>query len=170
MSKDFLAEFLAHSMELESEARERYLELAQAMRAHNNVEVAEFFGRMAEESRLHLSEVEDIARAYKLPELKPWEFVWPEEEPPETTSYEAVHYRMNLQEAMLLALDNERAAEKFYAAYAESSSCTETKRFAAQFAAEEASHGAQLVAKLGALSQRGAIHHREEDDAPHMPE
>ena len=57
MSNTHLAEFLAHSVELESEARERYLELAESMQAHNNTEVAEFFARMAEESRLHLEEV-----------------------------------------------------------------------------------------------------------------
>jgi len=76
---------------------------------------------------------------------------------------------MSLRQAMLLALDNERAAEKFYASFAESSADPETRRLAAQFAAEEASHGAQLVAKLGKLPP-DAAHGREEDDEPNMPE
>ncbi len=169
MSNSILAEFLAHSVELESEARERYLELREAMQTHGNAEVAEFFGRMAEESKLHLEEVAEIAEGMALPDLKAWEFDWPDEEPPETASYEAVHYRMTLREAMLLALDNERAAEKFYASFAESSDDGETRKLAARFAAEEASHGAQLVAKMGKLPPQQA-HAREEDDAPHMPE
>lgn len=169
MSNDHLAEFLAHSVELESEARERYLELQGAMQTHGNAEVAAFFGRMAEESKLHLEEVAEIAEGMTLPELKAWEFDWPDEEPPETASYEAVHYRMTLREAMLLALDNERAAEKFYASFAKSSGDAETRRLAARFAAEEASHGAQLVAKIGKLPPQPA-HAREEDDAPNMPE
>ncbi len=169
MSNTYLAEFLAHSVELESEARERYLELADSMLAHNNEAVAEFFGRMAEESRLHLKEVSEIAADAELPELKAWEFDWPDEESPEAASYEAVHYRMSLRQAMLLALENERAAEKFYRSFADTSPDEETRRLAAQFAAEEASHGAQLVAKLGKLPPDEG-HPLEEDDDPHMPE
>ena len=169
MSNQHLAEFLAHSVELESEARERYLELGEAMNTHGNKDVSEFFNRMAEESRLHLEEVAEIAEGLSLPDLKAWEFDWPDEEAPETASYEAVHYRMSLRQAMLLALDNERAAEKFYASFAESSPDLETKRLAAQFAAEEASHGAQLVARLGKLPPDSG-HSLEEDDEPHTPE
>jgi rubrerythrin len=169
MSNKQLGGFLAHSVELESEARERYLELAQAMAEHHNTEVADFFERMAEESRLHLEEVAEIAEGRDMPDLKAWEFEWPEEESPETASYEAVHYRMSLRQAMLLALDNERAAEKFYRSFAESSSDEETRRLAAQFSAEEASHGAQLVKLLGKLPP-DSPRQLEEDDAPHMPE
>ena len=169
MSNQQLGDFLAHSVELESEARERYLELSQVMSEHHNTEVAEFFQRMAEEPRLHLEEVAEIADGRDLPDLKAWEFNWPEEESPETASYEAVHYRMTLRQAMLLALENERAAEKFYRSFAESSTDEETRRLAAQFSAEEASHGAQLVKMLGKLPP-DAPHQREEDDPPHMPE
>ncbi len=169
MSNQQLGDFLAHSVELESEARERYLELAQAMTEHHNSDVADFFGRMAEESRLHLEEVAEIANGIDLPDLKAWEFNWPEEESPEATSYEAVHYRMSLRQAMLLALGNERAAEKFYRSFADSSSDEQTRRLAAQFSAEEASHAAQLVKLLGNLPADEG-HHLEEDDDPHMPE
>lgn len=169
MSKQQLGTFLAHSVELESEARERYLELAEAMAEHNNEPVAGFFTRMADESRLHLEEVAEIAEQHHLPDLKAWEFDWPEEESPEAASYEAVHYRMTLRQAMLLALDNERAAERFYRSFAESSDDDETRRLASQFAAEEASHAAHLVKLLGKLPADPA-HSLEEDDAPHMPE
>lgn len=169
MSNQHLEEFLAHSVELESEARERYLELAQAMAEHHNTEVAEFFARMAEESRLHLAEVSELAEGMSLPEHKPWEFDWPEAESPETASYEAVHYRMSLRQAMLLALENERAAEKYYGSFAESSPDEETRKLAARFAAEEASHAAQLVVKIGKLPQESTSQ-LEEDDDPNMPE
>ena len=169
MSNQQLGDFLAHSVELESEARERYLELAQAMIAHHNTDVAGFFNRMAEESRLHLEEVAEIAQDIELPGLKAWEFGWPEEESPEAVSYEAVHYRMSLRQAMLLALENERAAEKFYRSLADASSDGETRHLAAQFSAEEASHAAQLVKMLGKLPP-DREHHLEEDDQPHMPE
>jgi len=169
MSNKYLEEFLAHSVELESEARERYLELADAMAAHHNNDVAEFFARMAEESRLHLEEVSEMAEGLELPDLKAWEFDWPETESPESTSYEAVHYRMSLREAMLLALDNERGAQKYYGSFADSSPDAETRQLAAKFAAEEASHAAQLVMKIGKLP-KDSSHHLEEDDAPNEPE
>jgi rubrerythrin len=104
-----------------------------------------------------------------LPTLKAWEFEWPDEEPPETSSYEAVHYRMSLHQAISLALANERAAEQYYRQAAQASSDPETIRIATEFADEELSHAAALVEKLQELPENGA-HLREEDDDPHMPE
>ena len=48
MDNHSLAVFLAHSVELESEAGERYGELADVMEAHRNLPVAEFFRRIAQ--------------------------------------------------------------------------------------------------------------------------
>ena len=169
MANEQLANFLAHSVELESEARERYLELADSMAAHFNGAVADFFRRMAHEAELHLSEVAELAAGMVLPTLKAWEFEWPNEEPPETSSYEAVHYRMSLHQAISLALANERAAEQYYRQAAQASSDPETIRIATEFADEELSHAAALVEKLQELPENGA-HLREEDDDPHMPE
>jgi rubrerythrin len=169
MVNEQLALFLAHSVELESEAGERYLELAESMASHHNREVADFFARMAREASLHLAEVAEIAAGLTLPQLKAWEFQWPDAEPPETGSYEAVHYRMSLRQAIKLALANERAAEEFYRHTAETSSDRETAGIAAQFADEELSHAAVLERMLAMLPEH-AEHLREEDDEPHMPE
>jgi len=169
MANKELAEFLAHSVELESEAMERYEELADAMAQHHNDQVAQFFLRMAREASHHLAEVSDLARGMELPELKAWEFNWPEAESPETASYEALHYRMSLRQAMNLALENERAAQSYYRQVANSSSDDETCRIATQFADEERSHAAELECMLQELPQNGE-NLREEDDEPHMPE
>jgi len=169
MANKELAEFLAHSLELESEARDRYEELAEAMALHHNDKVSQFFQRMALEARHHLEEVADLAKGITLPELKAWEFNWPEAESPETASYEAMHYRMSLRDAMTLALENERAAEGYYRAAANSSGCDKTVEIAGQFADEERSHAAELVRMLEELpADRANL--REEDDEPHMPE
>ena len=169
MANKELAEFLAHSLELESEARDRYEELADAMAQHHNDKVSQFFQRMALEARHHLEEVADLAKGITLPELKAWEFNWPEAESPETASYEAMHYRMSLRDAMTLALENERAAEGYYRAAANSSGCDKTVEIAGQFADEERSHAAELVRMLEELpADRANL--REEDDEPHMPE
>jgi len=169
MANKELAEFLAHSVELESEAMERYEELADAMAQHHNDQVAQFFLRMAREASHHLAEVSDLAKGMVLPQLKAWEFNWPEAESPETASYEALHYRMSLRQAMNLALENERAAQSYYRQVANSSSDDETCRIATQFADEERSHAAELECMLQELPQNGE-NLREEDDEPHMPE
>jgi len=169
MANKELAEFLAHSLELESEALDRYGELADAMALHHNDKVSQFFQRMALEARHHLEEVADLAKGITLPELKAWEFNWPEAESPETASYEAMHYRMSLRDAMTLALENERAAEGYYRAAANSSGCEKTVEIAGQFADEERTHAAELVRMLEELpADRANL--REEDDEPHMPE
>jgi rubrerythrin len=169
MTNTELANFLAHSIELESEARERYEELADSMQQHHNRPVAQFFLRMAEEAVHHLGEVSELAKGINLPELKAWEFNWPEAEPPETASYEAMHYRMSLRQAIALALENERAAQQYYRQAAASSSDEETTQVATRFADEEASHAAELERLLQDLPEN-QLNLREEDDDPHMPE
>ena len=169
MANKKLAEFFAYSVELESEAMERYEELADVMALHHNDQVAQFFVRMAQEVTHHLAKVSDLAKDMELPELKAWEFNWPEAESPETASYEALHYRMSLRQAMILALENERAAESYYRQVANSSDDAQTVRIAGQFADEELSHAAELECMLQELPQNGA-NVREEDDEPHMPE
>ena len=169
MSNPALAEFLAHSLALESEALQRYDELAGVMASHHNQPVTAFFRDMAEEAARHLEEVEAIAGAIELPELEAWDFDWPDPEPPETASYEALHYRMSLEQAMALALENERAAERYYRSVADANSDSETVRVAARFADEEAQHAAALEARIAALPQTPA-HQREDDDDPHMPQ
>ena len=169
ISNPTLATFLAHSTELESEAGERYGELADVMETHRNLSVAEFFRLMEHEAAQHLAEVAELAGDTPLPQLTAWEFDWPEAEPPETASYEAVHYRMSLRQAIELALANERAAEVYYRDFAANSSDEETTRIATRFAEEEASHAAELTRMLESLPENGA-YLREEDDEPNMPE
>ncbi|RLA48956.1 MAG: rubrerythrin [Gammaproteobacteria bacterium] len=169
MANKELAEFLAHSVELESEAKERYEELADAMAQHHNDQVAQFFLRMAQEVSHHLAEVSGLAKGMELPQLRAWEFNWPETESPEAASYEALHYRMSLRQAMTLALESERAAESYYRQVADGSDDAETVRIAGQFADEERSHAAELECMLLELPENGA-NLREDDDEPHMPE
>jgi len=169
MSDDALLTFLAHSRELERESEERYQEMAASMAAHHNREVAGFLADMATQAGEHLSEVLQLSTGRDLPALDAWDFKWPDAEPPETTSYEALHYRMTLREAMELALGNEVAAERFYRQYGESSDDTEVRRLAAQFADEEAGHAEALRRLLSRESEK-RYHARVDDDPPHMPE
>lgn len=169
MSEGALLTFLAYSEELERESQERYAELAAAMATHNNREVAAFFEGMAQQAKEHLAEVLQISAGRELPALRPWDFQWPAAEPPETISYEALHYRMSLREALELALRNEYAAERFYRRYGESSDDGAVQRLAAQFADEEAEHARALELLVQKSTDR-RDHGREDDDPPHVPE
>jgi rubrerythrin len=164
-----LLEFLAYSAELEREAGERYAELAEAMGTHHNTEVADFFRHMAREAENHLADVAEIAGDRSLPAIAPWDFQWPEAEAPETASYEALHYRMSLREAMQLALANEQAAEGFYREYARRSDNADVRDVATRFADEERSHARYLEEALKDLPESSPFN-RVEDDPPLMPE
>ncbi|HAN67881.1 MAG: rubrerythrin [Haliea sp.] len=168
MSHTELALFLAHSLALESEARERYLELSESLAAHHNGDAAAFFQRMAREAEQHLQEVAELAADQALPQLHPWEYAWPGPEAPESASYEALHYRMSLSEAMHLALGKERDAAAYYRHVASESPDTETRRVAAGFAAEEERHAAALEAMIAELDAPREYHRLDEDD-PHLP-
>lgn len=160
--------FLAHSLELEEEAMQRYQELATTMHSHNNLAVADFFLQMAQEAARHLQEVETLAGEQALPEIRPWEFDWPLEAP-ESTSYESIHYRMDVRTAMELALENERSARDFYQRAADDSPDQATRHLAQQFADEEGEHARRLETLIKETPP-AANHYREDDDPPHMPE
>jgi len=164
-----LRAFLAHALEMETEAGERYQELAEAMGLHNNPEVAEFFSTMAAEASVHIALVKQHADGQTLPILKAWEFDWPDVEAPESTSYESTHYRMTKRQAMQLALANEKAAEQYYRQLARETIDDQTQNLAAQFAEEERQHAAGLERALRQLSIE-PTHHRQDDDDPHVPE
>jgi rubrerythrin len=169
VSGDALALFLAHSRELEREAAERYTELAASLAAHHNREAARFFEAMGHEARRHLAEVEERSAGLELPDLDPWDYDWPSAEAPESASYEALHYRMSLREAMEIALRHERAAEHFYRGYSEQSENAAVRNLACEFAAEEGEHARLLEARLRELTET-RLHAREDDDPPHLPE
>ena len=168
MSDTDMLRFLAHALELEAEAMTRYEELAQALRVHNNPDAADFFSGMAVEASRHLSEVEGLIGEEELPNIPPWEFDW-KADAPESASYESLHYRISMREALLLALENERSAQRFYAGYAATCRNPQTSALAQEFADEESEHARLLEEKLKGTPEHSALN-REDDDPPHMPE
>lgn len=133
-----LPEFLAHAIALEQEAAERYLELADMMEAHNNLDTAAVFRDMARFSTLHGEDIRKRARALELPKLMSWQYRW--KTPPEVGEDDAVHYLMTPYHALRYARDNEIRGMEYYKAAAAESADAEVKRLGADFAAEEAEH------------------------------
>ncbi|MGC4078419.1 MAG: rubrerythrin [Rubrivivax sp.] len=145
--------FLAHAVALERDAARRYEDLAASMATDGNAELRAFFARMAHFSRLHLAEAQARAAWRTLPELTAAEFEWPDGIPPETADWVGVDPMMAATDALALALDSERRGHAFYAAIAAISPDPEVRALAAEFAAEEAQHVAELE-KLAAAAAR----------------
>ncbi|MDD3445986.1 MAG: ferritin family protein [Zavarzinia sp.] len=137
-------EFLAHAIQLEREAAERFGLLADAMVSSGNHAVAKLFRRLADYSRLHLADARERAGFRTIPDLKPEDFVWPDAESPETAAIWAVDPLIGVDEALRTALAAEMAGHGYYAAVLASASDPEIIIFAREFAEEEAGHVAEL--------------------------
>lgn len=134
--------FLAHAVELETEAADRYEELADSMEAHNNVDVAKLFRDLSGYSRKHCNEVLEIAKEFgPLPSVAPWEFEWDSTtESPEAAAFENTHYLMTAHHALKMALQCEQQGSKYYAAVAAGTKDAKVAELAREFAEEEAGH------------------------------
>ncbi len=135
-------ELLAHALQMETEAAERYAEIAENLEFHNNQEVAALFHKLGEYGRLHAAEVKEMSKDMDLPHIAPWDFKWPDGsgDSPEASSLEDVHYLMNSYQAVQLAMKVESAAYEFYAGVAETTPNADTKKIAQEFAEEESEH------------------------------
>jgi rubrerythrin len=144
-----VALFLAHSLALETEAGDRYEELADLMSVHNNPDVADLFARMSEFSRRHAASVATRAEPFQpLPKLKSWEYRWNAPEPPEVGDFSAANYLMTPFHALQFALANERRGWEYYNDMATGASDPEIRKLARHFADEEADHVKELEAWL----------------------
>ena len=140
-------ELLAHANALESEAVDRYTLLADQMEAHNNVEVAELFRKMAIIEAKHIERVSQLSEGYQLPHISPWDFQWPGESP-EALDPSAVHYLMTPHHALQLALQHEKMAADFFAELVETVNDAAVREMAKKLAEEEYEHVALLEAWL----------------------
>jgi rubrerythrin len=107
-----LTEFLAHAIAMEEEAAERYLELADMMEAHNNLDVSRVFRDMNHYSQLHRDSIQERVGELQLPELKSWQYRWTS--PPEVGDEDGFDYMMEPYHALEYARENERRAMAFY--------------------------------------------------------
>jgi rubrerythrin len=146
---------MLQALAMEREAVARYGELADTMDAHNNVEVAALFRRMAEYEGRHVAQIladmgwSDDFVAPRRPGF------WTTPEAPESVSLDEAHYLMHPWHALRLALDAERRAHGFFAAMAESAASDEVRRAALALRDEEAEHVALVEAWLAKVPEPG---------------
>ena len=165
---DDLATFLAHALALETEAQERHEELAHAMEAHNNARAAAVFHKLAGYGAQHAAEVRDMMADIAAPSLAPWDYDWGGAEAPETAAMEDAHYLMDVGHALQMALRTESRARDYYRDVAERARSEEVRRYASEFADEEAEHVEYVKAWIAKSPAPQPI--PEDDDPPHMPE
>ena len=134
------SELLAHAYAIESEAEERYANLADQMAIHNNREVAALFRKLSEIEGKHAEEIRERARDLDLPHLAPWGYQWVLADSPESADLEVAHYLMTPYHALMLALGAEERELKFYDNLARRTPDGPLKRMAREFAREEREH------------------------------
>ena len=137
-----LPEFLAHAIALESEAAERYLELADMMEAHRNDPVSALFRDMVRFSQMHRDEIVGRAAGMELPKLNSWQYRW--RSPPEAGGEEAFDYMLQPFNALIYARENEVRAMEYYRSVAAEATDAGVRRLASAFADEEGDHVAAL--------------------------
>jgi len=136
-------QLLVHARTMETEAAERYDELADQMEVHNNDEVAALFRKLAEIEANHIAAVDAMGEGLELPDLKAWEFQW-EGESPETPDIDGVHYLMKPYHAIKLALHHEKQAVRFFEDVIASSENPKLREAADKLADDEREHVALL--------------------------
>jgi len=164
-----IPELLAHAFVMETEATDRYQDLADQMEVHHNEEVAALFRKLVEIEGRHVAQVEEMSAELELPDLAPWEFRWPEEDSPDGPDIHDVHYLMTPYQAIELALAGERRAAAFYHGVADSAAPGEVRELAARLAAEEDEHVELLEEWLERYAEPEAGWD-EDPDPPNLPE
>ncbi|PZP36588.1 MAG: rubrerythrin [Roseateles depolymerans] len=141
---DSVEVFLAHSIRLEQEAARRFEQLADAMQTNGNVEAGQLFKRLAAFSRMHLADAQARAGFRDIPELAENAYQWPDIESPETAAIWAADPFIGREQALEVALEAESAGLAFYEGIRQATNDPEVRRFAQEFAEEEAQHVAEL--------------------------
>ncbi len=151
-----VADLLAHAHAMESEAHERYLDLAEQLELHRNVEVATLFRKLAQIEQLHVRKILDRVGALELPHLSPWEYRWLDDEAPEAASIGEAHYMMTPHHALSLALRAEQRALDFYSSVLEGGGNSSVQELARELAVEEREHVELVKTWLAKYPEPGA--------------
>lgn len=137
-------ELLAYSMAIETEAVERYNDLADQMEMHHNHEVADLFRKLAKIESLHIENVNRASAGKELPDIPAWQYEWEGGESPEGGSMDEAHYLMQPWHAIELAMKGEKRAVRFFQHVAESATDKMVLKMAQELITEEEEHVALL--------------------------
>jgi len=137
-------ELLAYSMAIETEAVERYNDLADQMEMHHNHEVADLFRKLAKIEGLHIENVSLASAGKQLSGMLAWQYEWEDGESPEGGSMDEAHYLMQPWHAIELAMHGEKRAVSFFRHVAETATDEKVLKMALELVTEEEEHVALL--------------------------
>lgn len=137
-------ELLAYSMAIETEAVDRYNDLADQMEMHHNYEVADLFRKLAKIEGLHIENVSLASAGKQLPNMLAWQYEWEDGESPEGGSMDEAHYLMQPWHAIELAMNGEKRAVSFFRHVAETAADEAVLKMALELVTEEEEHVALL--------------------------
>jgi rubrerythrin len=136
--------FLAHAINLEQEAADRFGQLADAMESCGNREVGQLFRQLSDYSRMHLADARARSGFRDMPTMKHGDYSWPGLESPETAAIWATDPFIGREEALEIALDAETGAYDYYKSVLDTTQDPEIKVLAREFVDEESGHVAEL--------------------------
>lgn len=132
--------FLSYAIKLEEEATLRFGQLADAMDAGGNRDVAALFRKLSDYSRLHLADAKARAGFRDVPVRLPRDYHWPDFESPETAANWATDPMIAYDEAMVIALESEKRGYDFYRMVHDTTTDPEIRVLAKEFVEEESEH------------------------------
>jgi rubrerythrin/ferredoxin len=135
-----LDEFLNFALQVENDAAVHYEQLADAMKAQGNAEVAELFTKLGGYSRLHYEEARQRMVSHAVALNVPALSLWPENVTPERTALWAGDAHLSRLDALKVALQGERRSYEFYYAVANTNADAAICAVAKEFVKEEAEH------------------------------
>ena len=133
-------ELLAYSLALETEAVDRFNDLADQMEMHHNFEVADLFRKLAKIEGIHIDNVNKVSGGKQLPAMSAWEFEWQDGESPEGGAAEDAHYLMEAWHAIELAMQGEKRAVAFFLHVVKTATDAEVVKLALELVEEEKEH------------------------------
>lgn len=154
-----LDQFLSYAVKLEEDAAIHYEQLAEAMQACGNADVAALFAQLGSYSRLHLQEAKSRCVKYEAVVSLPAGTAWPDNTTPERTTLWAADPSLQRLDALKAALQGERRGYEFYYAIAHTTKDVDVRAVAKEFVKEEAEHVEKLkqwIAQEEAAQRRQA--------------
>lgn len=134
------AALYAHALAIEQEAAARYRELAQFAADHGNAPAEALFAYLAGRESQHAGSIAARTRGLDLPALRPWEYAWLDNGPPEKVAHELVFRLITPHDALRIALEAEQRSRDFFEQVFAAATDPDVKLLAAALAQEEAQH------------------------------
>jgi len=160
-----VVDLLALAHQIEADAVQRYIELAEQMETHNNRDLVAVFRDLARAEGIHAEEIRKMAGDVDLVAQARRLGRWKMGDSPEQADLGAAHYLMTPWHALQLALTGEQQALAFFTSIVDTTKDAKIKDMAAEFVEEEAEH-VNLVYRLLRKYPKPADSWSEDDDPP----